>query len=121
MRNFLRLSLMVGLLLGCTSFAGAQVSVGIHIGAPPAVRVEHAPPRPGPEYIWVKGYWYPVEGHYVWHGGYWSRPPYEGAHWVGPHRSNGQFYAGYWDGSHGRVDHDHSWDNDHDRDYNRYH
>jgi hypothetical protein len=121
MRNFLRLSLMAALLLGCSSFAHAQVSLGIRIGPPPAVHVEHAPPSPGPGYVWIRGYWYPVDGKYVWHGGYWSRPPYEGAHWVGPRRSGGQFYAGYWDGPRGRYDHDHQWDNDHDRDYNRYH
>ena len=122
MRNFIRTFLIAGLLLGCGSMAKAQVSLGIRIGPPPAVRVEHRPARPGPDYVWVGGYWYPDNGrHYVWHPGYWSRPPYAGAHWVGPHRADGQFYAGYWDGPHGRVEHDHAWDRDHDRDYNRYH
>lgn len=121
MRNFIRTFLIAGLLLGCGSMAKAQVSLGIRIGPAPAVRVEHRPARPGPEYVWVGGYWYPASGHYVWHSGYWSRPPYEGAHWVGPHRHDGQFYEGYWDGSHGRVEHDHAWDHDHDRDYNHYH
>jgi hypothetical protein len=123
MRNLIRTSLIAALLLTCGSIAGAnQISLGIHIGPPPAVRVEHRPPRPGPAYVWVAGYWYPDAGnHYVWHAGYWSRPPYEGAHWVAPHRADGQFYAGYWDGPHGRVEHDHAWDNDKDRDYNRYH
>jgi hypothetical protein len=121
MRNFIRTLLIAALLLGGVSVARAQVSLGIRIGPPPAVRVEAVPARPGPEYTWVRGYWYPVDGHYVWHGGYWSRPPYAGAHWVEPHRRGGHFYAGYWDGPHGRVEHDHGWDNDPDRDYNRYH
>jgi WXXGXW repeat (2 copies) len=121
MNNFLKTLLIAALLLSCGVIAQSQVSVGIHIGPPPAVRVEAVPARPGPEFIWIKGYWYPVDGHYVWHAGYWTRPPYEGAHWVGPRRADGQFYAGYWDGPHGRVEHDHHWDNDHDRDYNRYH
>ena len=121
MRNLIRTSLIAALLLSCGSVVGAQVSLGIRIGPPPAVRVEHRPARPGPEYVWVAGYWYPGEhNHYVWHSGYWSRPPYEGARWVAPRRADGQFYAGYWDGPHGRVEHDHAWDNDHDRDYNRY-
>jgi hypothetical protein len=121
MRTLLRSVLIAAMLLGGVSIANAQVSLGIRIGPPPAVRVEHRPVRPGPDYIWVGGYWYPVDGHYVWHGGYWSRPPYAGAHWVAPHREGGQFYEGYWDGPHGRFNHDHAWDNDHDRDYNRYH
>lgn len=120
MRNFIRTFLIAGLLLGCGSIASAQVSFGIRIGPPPAVRVEHRPARPGPEFIWVRGYWYPEGGRYVWHDGYWTRPPYDGAHWVGPHRANGMFYEGYWDGPRGRVDHDHTWDRGHDRDYNHF-
>jgi hypothetical protein len=27
------------------------------------------------------------------------------------------FYAGHWDGPHGRVEHDHHWDRQHDRDF----
>jgi hypothetical protein len=35
----------------------------------------------------------------------------------------GKYYAGYWDGTNGRVDHDHAWDKnyDHKRDYDRAH
>jgi hypothetical protein len=39
------------------------------------------PAQPGPEFMWIDGYWYPQGGHYLWHDGYWSRPPYEGAYW----------------------------------------
>lgn len=122
MRNFIRTFLIAGLLLGCGSIANAQVSFGIRIGPPPAVRTENRPPRPGPDFIWVRGYWYPDpdgDGHYAWHNGYWTRPPYEGANWVPPHRENGMFYDGYWNGSRGRVEHNHAWDGDQNRDYNR--
>jgi hypothetical protein len=111
-------------LLAVTLFAAgslfAQLSVGIHIGPPPAPRVVAAPPAPGPGYVWIAGYWYPVNGRYVWHEGYWSRPPYEGAHWVAPHHDGANFYAGFWEGPHGRFEHDHAWDRDHDRDFNRF-
>jgi hypothetical protein len=120
MRRFI-ISIVFGVLLlvGGGTAANAQVSFGITIGRPPAARVEHRPPRPGAESVWVNGYWYPVDGRYVWHEGYWSRPPYGGAHWVNPRYSNRQFYNGYWDGDRGRIEHNHDWDRDRDRDFDR--
>jgi hypothetical protein len=98
----------------------AQVSVGIRIGAPPPPRVMAVRPEsPGPDYIWVEGYWYPVNGHYTWHRGYWTRPPYDGARWVGPHHDGERFFEGYWEGDHGRVEHDHHWDRERERDHGR--
>jgi hypothetical protein len=124
MRNLLVTFLLAGsLLLGGASVARAQVSFGIRIGPPPAVRVEHRPPRPGPGFVWVRGYWYPDpdgDGHYTWHQGYWTRPPYQGSYWVPPRRDNGMFYDGYWNGPRGRVDHDHAWDREQNRDYNHF-
>jgi hypothetical protein len=108
---------LVGLLAAGTVFA-YQISVGIRIGAPPPARVLRVrPPRPGPAYFWIDGYWYPLNGHYRWHAGYWTRPPYEGAHWVAPHHDGQRYFEGYWDGPHGRVEHDHKWDRDRDRDW----
>ena len=104
------------LLLGGTAFG--QVSLGITIGRPPAPRVVKViPPSPGPDYLWVGGYYYPVGGKYVWHAGYWSRPPYAGAHWVEPHHDGKQFFNGYWDGPKGRMEHDHGSDKGRDRDF----
>lgn len=98
--------------------AHGQVSVGIVIGAPPPPRVVAViPARPGPEFFWVEGYWYPVGHHYKWHPGYWTRPPYEGARWVPPRHDGERYFGGYWDGGHGRVEHDHRWDKHHERDY----
>jgi hypothetical protein len=100
----------------------AQVSVGIRIGPPPPPRVVAVRPvMPGPNFTWVDGYWFADGGHYRWHEGYWTRPPYEGAHWIAPRHDGERFYAGYWDGGHGRVEHDHHWDRDHDRDYHYDH
>jgi hypothetical protein len=110
-KTLLILTLLVG-----ASAAFGQVSVGIRIGAPPPPRIVRVQPgRPGPDYIWVDGYWYPVGGRYRWHDGYWTRPPYAGARWVGPRHDGSQFFVGYWDGDRGRFEHDHRWDREHDR------
>jgi hypothetical protein len=121
MKPFVRMALLAAMLMSTASIAGAQVSFGIRIGPPPRPRVVHVQPaRPGPDYFWVDGYWYPVNGHYRWHDGYWTRPPYVGAHWVGPHYDGQQFYDGYWDGDRGHFNHDHRWDRDRgNRDYDR--
>ncbi len=118
-KNALLLSVLV---LGLTSAAEAQVSIGIRIGPPPAPRVVHVTPaRPGPDYVWVGGYWYPSGNRYAWHDGYWTREPYAGAHWVAPRYEGERYYAGHWDGPRGRVEHDHHWDHDKKRDYDRHH
>jgi len=102
-------------LVGGASVFG-QVSIGIRIGPPPPPRVVRVlPPRPGPEFIWIDGYWFADGSRYRWHDGYWTRPPYEGARWIGPRHDGERFYAGYWDGDRGRFDHDHRWDRDRDR------
>jgi WXXGXW repeat (2 copies) len=73
------------------------------------------PNRPGPDYVWVAGYWYPVRGHYVWHDGYWTRPPNRNARWIAPRWERGQFYDGYWDRNRDRRDRDYDRRH-HDRD-----
>src|SRR5262249_24552376 len=114
MRISLISSLGCVLALSASSTASAQVSVGVVIGrpaparvvaeeaaralevgapppvvieAPPPPRVYHVAPRPGPEFVWVEGYWYPQGRRYLWHDGYWTRPPYAGAYWVEPYYS----------------------------------
>jgi hypothetical protein len=121
MKNLIRFTLLATMLLLGTYGANAQIGVGIRIGPPPGPRVVHvAPARPGPEYIWVDGYWYPVHGHYRWHEGYWTLPPYPGARWVGPRHDGGLYFEGYWEGDRGRFEHRHEWDHDHYRDRDRY-
>ena len=121
MRSWIRTTLLAALLLAVgSSIAGAQI-VGIRIGPPPRPRVVRVlPSRPGPEFAWVDGYWYPAGRHYKWHQGYWTRPPYAGARWVGPRHDGERFYNGYWDGDRGRFEHDHRWDRGRDRDHDRY-
>jgi hypothetical protein len=116
MRSGLTTFAMCGLVLTLSSTASAQISFGIRIGQPPPPRVYAVAPQPGPDFVWVEGYWYPEGRHYAWHDGYWTRPPYEGGYWVAPYYDRGQYVAGYWDTPHGRFEHDHRWDRERDRD-----
>jgi hypothetical protein len=115
MRTRVVSSTVGGLVLLMSSAAFAQISFGIQLGAPPPPRAYVVPAQPGPEFVWVEGYWYPQAGRYLWHDGYWSRPPYEGAYWVAPYHDRGRYVAGYWDGPHGRFEHDHRWDHEAER------
>jgi len=118
MKAFIRTALVAAILSAAVPAMHAQVSIGIQIGAPPPPRVVRVlPARPGPEFVFVEGYWYPVGHHYKWHDGYWTRPPYEGARWIAPRHDGERFYEGYWETDHGRFEHDHRWDHDHDRDF----
>jgi hypothetical protein len=114
-------ALLASGLLAAGSVASAQVSIGVQIGPPPAPRVIRVPPpEPGPEFVWIEGYWYPVGNHYKWHEGYWTRPPYGGARWIPPRHDGERFYAGYWSGDRGRFEHDHRWDRRKERDSERF-
>jgi hypothetical protein len=116
----LKKTLILSALLVAGTLFG-QVSLGIQIGPPPPPRVMRIqPPRPGPDYIWVDGYWYPVGRHYRWHAGYWSRPVYPGARWIGPRYEGNRYLNGYWEGDRGRREHEHRWDREHDRDYREH-
>jgi hypothetical protein len=105
------------LLLALAPSARAQISFDVHIGTPPpAPRAYRVPPQPGPDYVWVDGYWYPTNGQYHWHNGYWTRPPYPDAYWVAPYYGRGEYYTGHWEGGRGDVHHFHGWDQTRQRD-----
>jgi len=58
MKNLIRATMLAALLLACGS---PLAQVPIIIGPQPPPHVIHVlPPRPGPEFVWVGGYWYPV-------------------------------------------------------------
>jgi WXXGXW repeat (2 copies) len=116
MKTLVKILIVAAMALLPASTARAQISIGIHIGEPPAPKVYRVPPRPGPDYEWIEGYWYPDRGHYKWHDGYWTHPPYAGAYWVAPYHVGGQYYEGRWEGPRGDVKHDHGWDRGKDRD-----
>jgi len=124
MRSLIRVAVVAALLAGASALGGqVSIGVGINIGPPPPPRVIRVlPPRPGPEFVWVEGYWYPAGRRYRWHPGYWTRPPYAGARWVVPRYDRSQYFVGYWEGDRGRFVHDHRWDRDRDRrDFDRRH
>jgi hypothetical protein len=116
MKKLLGVGASLMLIVGTAATARAQVSIDVHIGAPPPPRVYHVTPRPAPDYEWVEGYWYPKGKHYRWHDGYWTRAPYPGAYWVQPYYLEGRYYPGYWHGPRGRFEHDHRWDHSQERD-----
>jgi len=116
MKRLLKILIVSAVALLPASAARAQISFGIRIGEPPAPRAYRVPARPGPDYEWIEGYWYPDHGKYKWHDGYWTRPPYAGAYWVAPYHAGSQYYEGHWEGSRGNVNHDHRWDRGRERD-----
>ena len=119
MRKLLQTLAISALLLASASTADAQVSFGIRIGEPPPPRAYRVPRQPGPDYVWIEGYWYPQGSRYRWHDGYWTRPPYEGAYWVDPYYVNGRYFVGQWEGRRGYIGHNHRWDRGSRRDERR--
>ena len=112
----MKTQLLALMLLLVGQLFSADISIGIRIGPPPPPRVVYAvPPSPGPGFLWVREYWYPVGQRYKWHEGYWTRAPYAGARWVPPHHDGERFFTRYWEGDRGRREHDHYWDRDHGR------
>ena len=100
--------------------AHAQVSFSFSFGTPPPPpRFYHVPARPGPDYSWVEGYWYPLNGKWYWHDGYWTRPPFADSYWVEPYWEHGRYFEGYWYTPRGHYDHDHRWDREPQRDGHR--
>jgi hypothetical protein len=119
MKTLLKTLAMLALLLAPAPAAQAQVSFGITIGPPPRLRPSRVAPLPGPDYVWVDGYWYPVGSRWVWHAGYWTRPPFPGGYWIEPYYDGRRFVPGYWENERGRFDHNHRWDRNRQRDDRR--
>jgi len=115
-KNLLYVLAFSSMCFGCATGSGGQMAIGIEIGEPPAPLAYRVPPMPGPDFVWVEGYWYPQGRRYVWHDGYWTRPPYEGAYWVAPYYVGGRYFPGQWESRRGNLAHDHRWDKDKQRD-----
>jgi len=79
------------------STAWSQVVVRI---GPPRVIVERPIPRPGPQYVWLPGYYRWAGARYVWVPGRYEVPPRPGVIWVAPRwvRRDGSwiFVPGFW-------------------------
>ena len=77
--------------------AAAQVYLNVHLGDPPPVIYEAAPPLPGPDYEWHQGYWERANDRWVWRHGHYDRRPYRDARWVPGHRDHDGYYTrGHW-------------------------
>jgi hypothetical protein len=85
------------LLAGGSIFAQPRVSIGIGFGGhgagfyqpPPSYAyASNIPPRPGPDYAWVDGYWAQDYGRNNWVAGYWNRRPFRSGFQVAPRFDN---------------------------------
>jgi hypothetical protein len=65
----------------------AELSANIVIDAPPPpLRHELVVGvSPGPDNVWIAGYWGGTPGHYTWVGGRWDHPPHPHGQWSAPH------------------------------------
>jgi len=112
----------------------------IHVAhtAPPSLRREQRPSRPGREFTWVQGFWHWQGNDWAWIPGRWDRPNDRGSRWVQAryaregggwryepgHWSNQRVIEGddyrRWRSENGRDrDHGRDRDRDHDRDRDR--
>jgi hypothetical protein len=68
----------------------ADISIRINV---PVVEAPPPPPReevivgvsPGPDYVWIGGYWDGSPGHYYWVSGRWDHAPNGRGQWSAPH------------------------------------
>ncbi len=80
-------------------FAGVFVSVAV---APPPLVVYDQPIVPGPDYIWMPGYWAYDEDGWYWVPGAWVLPPEPGLLWTpgywewDDYGHSYYWHAGYW-------------------------
>jgi hypothetical protein len=77
---------------------GVEIRVG-HT-APPPLRHEKKPHRPGSDYVWIGGAWDWQGNDWAWVPGRWERPAYHHATWVAPryHREGEawRYEPGHW-------------------------
>ena len=83
---------------GCAAgISGGRETVGISfmLTEPPRERVEVVSTTPGPEYVWIKGYWVRSGNEYTWREGRWERPSAGFRTWV-PGRWERERRGWYW-------------------------
>ncbi len=95
--------------------ASAQVRLGVDLGAvrihiapeaPPRPRGERKLPQPGPNHVWIAGYWDRRGDQWAWAPGRWEEPAQRDSRWIRPqYRQEGRAYryeSGHW--SHQRME-----------------
>ncbi len=98
----LMLGAAVAALAACVPLAPPDaVFISARFGPPPP-RYEVVGYAPGPDFIWIRGYWDWEGVNYVWVPGRWERRPYPQAMWVPDRwrRSSQGWYreTGHWRG-----------------------
>jgi hypothetical protein len=91
---------LASLLLSVSALVAGGCGVGLWVPlAPPDALVEVHGGMPGPEFVWIGGYWQ-WHSRWVWEPGHWERPPHVGARWEAPHWEHGargwRFHRGRW-------------------------
>ncbi len=85
---------------GCAVYARPRVGVVYIQRGPPVERVEVIPAAPGPEFVWIKGYWGYHGAEFAWVPGRWERPVEGRRVWVAHqwvHDRNGWYLVeGHW-------------------------
>lgn len=102
-RNLLTKGLVIGALglLALTGCGGGyRYDPYYSYAPPPPPRVENYGRPPGPDHVWINGYWGYSNRNYAWAPGRWERPPRRGTHWHdGRWDRDGRGYRyrnGYW-------------------------
>jgi hypothetical protein len=84
--------LALALLTGASMFAQTRFSVGVGVGpAYPAPVYSYRTARPGPDFVWVDGYWARDGWRRHWVPGYWTRQ----SHYRGDFDRRYEGYRGY--------------------------
>ncbi len=69
---------------GCVVNEAESPTRGVVVSGPPPAPVrEDRPAAPGPQAVWVSGYWHWTGMQYAWIPGHWEAPP-PGATWNAP-------------------------------------
>jgi hypothetical protein len=134
-RSLAQVSVDIG--IGAHTSIGANFDIGENVGYPPPPIPEYEQPYvPGPDYIWIPGYWAWGSYGYFWVPGTWTYAPRPGYLWTpgywGWNQGNYAWNSGYWGttvGYYGGVNYGSGyygngydggrWSNGHFR-YNRY-
>ncbi len=97
----LALAALVLVTAGASTACLVPVAAGIAVTlGPPPLRADLVIAAPGPQLVWVPGYWDWHGAAWVWVPGAWLRPPHPHAAWVRPvyHQRRGHWYysPGHW-------------------------